>query len=250
MESLLSESVQIKKISETSKKGVFEIEGLYTGYGLTMGNALRRALLSSLEGAAITQVKIKNVNHEFSTLPGVMEDILEITLNLKDVKLRVFSEEPQVLLLKSKGEGQVFARDIKVNSEVEIITPNTLIATLTEKGAELDMELTVSRGLGYSPVDSRKVEKLGVGTIALDALFSPVLLVNYNVSNMRVGERTDYNRLNIEIETDGTKSPSQALSEAVSILNDHFSKIKEFEVTSFDSQVLTESPVKKSKKNK
>jgi DNA-directed RNA polymerase subunit alpha len=191
----LSEPVTIKKVEESAYKGVFEIEGLYTGYGLTTGNALRRALLSSLPGTAITQVKIKNVNHEFSTVPGVVENVLDIALNLKKVRLHSYADEPQVLSLKAKGQTDVTAADIETTSEVFVITPDVHIATLSEKSAELDVELTVEKGLGYSPVESRKMEKLPVGTIALDALFSPVLKVTYTVSDMRVGERTDYNKV-------------------------------------------------------
>ena len=177
----LSETVSIKKISETATKGVFEVDGLYTGYGLTVGNALRRAMLSSLPGSAITQIKIKNINHEFSTLPGMLEDVLELTLNFKKVRFRSFADEPQVLLLKAKGEGEILASNVKLNSDVQIINPDMHIATLTEKNAELDMEITMEKGLGYSPVESRKMEKLSVGTIAIDALFSPVTSVHYSV---------------------------------------------------------------------
>jgi len=229
----LSETVVIKKMSEDRRAGVFEIEGLYTGYGLTVGNALRRTLLSSLPGSAITQIKIKGANHEFSTLPGMVEDLVELTLNLKKIRIRSYSDEPQVLTLKAKGEREVTAVDIKTNSQVEVITSDVHIASLTDKNAELDMELTVEKGLGYSPVESRKVEKLGVGTIALDALFSPVLRVSYTVSDMRVGERTDYNKIKLEVETDGTVSPSSALHKAANILKDHFEILSSVEVADF-----------------
>jgi len=248
----LSETVSIKKVSEIATSGVFEVEGLYAGYGLTVGNALRRALLSSLPRSAVTQIKVKNINHEFSTLPGMSEDILELTLNLKKVRFRSFADEPQVLLLKAKGEGGVLASDIKLNSDVQIINPDMPIATLTEKGAELDMEITVEKGLGYSPVESRKMEKLGVGVIAIDALFSPVTAVNYSVENMRVGERTDYNKIRFEIETDGTISPSSALHKAANILKDHFDKLSAVEVGEFEvSQEKEKAPKeKKAKKAK
>ncbi len=230
----LSEPVTIKKVYEDGKKGVFEIEGLYTGYGLTVGNSLRRALLSSLPGTAITQVKIKNVNHEFSTLPGMVESVLDMLLNLKKIRLHSFSDEPQVLTLNVKGEREVKASDIKTTSEVAVVTPDVHIATLSDKNAELDMELTIEKGLGYSPVESRKMEKLGVGNVALDALFSPVLKVNYTISDMRVGERTDYNKVHLEMETDGTITPSAALHKASNILKDNFDKIASIEVTEFD----------------
>lgn len=226
----LSESVSIKKVSETTSDGVFEIEGLYNGYGLTLGNALRRALFSSLPGAAITQVKIKGVDHEFSTIPNVLEDVVEICLNLKKIRFRILVSEPQVLTLKVKGEKEVLASDIKTGSQIEIITPDIRIATLSSKSAELEMELTVEKGLGYVPVEARKFEKLPVGTIALDALFSPVVKVNFSVENMRVGDRTDYNRLKLEIKTDGSITPSAAMHKASNILKDHFDKISKIEV--------------------
>lgn len=229
----LSSTVGVKTVSEERSRGVFEIEGLYAGYGQTLGNALRRVLLSSLPGAAATYVKIKNAPHEFTTLPGVKEDVVEMILNLKRLRFRMFTNEPQTLLLKAKGEGVVTGSDIKLSSQVEIVNPEQVIATLTDKSAELEMEITVERGMGYSPVEARKSEKLTVGLIGVDALFSPVTRVNYTVENMRVGERTDYNRLLLEIETDGTISPSSALHKAASALKDHFEKIYAIEVKEF-----------------
>ncbi|MCX6702901.1 MAG: DNA-directed RNA polymerase subunit alpha [Candidatus Wolfebacteria bacterium] len=226
----LSETLKIKTISETETEGLFEIEGLYTGYGLTLGNALRRSLLSSLPGAAITQVKIKGVEHEFSSMPGVIEDTVEISLNLKKVRFRFYAAEPQVLVLKVKGEKEVTAADIKTNSMVEVVNPDAHIATLTSKSAEFEMEITVEKGLGYVPVEARKMEKLPIKTIALDAIFTPVQKVNFVVENMRVGDRTDYNRLKISIQTDGTISPSSALHKASNILKDHFEKVLEIEI--------------------
>ena len=226
----LSESVSIKTISEDAKKGVFEVEGLYAGYGLTLGNALRRTLLSSLPGAAVTYLKIKNVPHEFSTLPGVKEDLIQLMLNFKKLRFATDSNEPQVLSLKMKGEKEVTGADIELNSEVEILNPEEVLANLTAKDSEFDAEVTVERGLGYSPAEARKSEKLPIGVIALDAFFSPVVSVNYNVEDMRVGDRTDYNRLRLEVETDGTVSASAALHKATSILKDHFEKVAAVEV--------------------
>jgi DNA-directed RNA polymerase subunit alpha len=234
--SYLSETVNVKKVSEDEKKGVFEMDGLYTGYGLTLGNAIRRILLSSLPGAAITQVKIKGADHEFSAIEGVKEDVLEITLNLKKIRLAFFAAEPQVITLKVKGEREVKASDIEGNSAVEVVTPDVHIATLTGKSSELEMEITVEKGLGYVPVEARKMGKLPIKTIALDALFSPIVKVNFTVENARVGERTDYNRLILEIETDGTISPSSALHKATKILQDHIGKLEEIEVTDFKKQ--------------
>lgn len=226
----LSETVNIKTVSESKTEGIFEIEGLYSGYGLTIGNALRRVLLSSLPGAAVTKFKIKGVEHQFTTIDGVMEDVVEIGLNLKKVRFRVYTDEPQTLTLKVKGEKEVTASDIKTNTQVEVVNPDAHIATISDRSGELDMELTIEKGLGYAPVESRKEEKLPIGEIAIDAFFSPVVNVNFSVENMRVGDRTDYNRLRISIKTDGSISPSAALRKASKILQDHFSKIANVEV--------------------
>ncbi|MBM3257416.1 MAG: DNA-directed RNA polymerase subunit alpha [Candidatus Liptonbacteria bacterium] len=223
--SMFTGAITVKTVSEESKKGVFEIEGLFAGYGLTVGNALRRALLSSLEGAAVTEFKVKNAPHEFSTLPGVKEDLMELLLNFKRLRFRMHATEPHVLLLKAKGERVVTAADIEADAEVELMNPEEVIAHFTSKDAEFDIELKVERGMGYSPVESRKAQgRLPIGTIAVDALFTPVTRVNYTVENMRVGERTDYNKLHLEIETDGSISPSQALLQSFSLVKDHFEK--------------------------
>lgn len=249
----LSETVNIKKVSETDKEGVFEIEGLYSGYGLTLGNALRRVLLSSLPGAAITQIKIKGVSHEFSAMEGMKEDVVELALNLKKIRFRIHTDEPQVLTLKAKSEKEIAASDIKTNAQVDLITPDVHIATLTSKDAELDMEITVEKGLGYMPVELRKSEKLPIGVIAVDALFSPVIKVNFSVENMRVGERADFNRLRMIIETDGSITPSAALRKASNILQDHFVKISGIEVKEPEpssakaSEGEEEKPAKKKK---
>jgi DNA-directed RNA polymerase subunit alpha len=246
----LSESVSIKKVSETVTDGVFEIEGLYNGYGLTLGNALRRTLFSSLPGAAITQVKIKGVDHEFSTIPGVIEDVVEICLNLKKIRFRLFTDEPQTLTIKAKGEQEILAGDIEVNSEVEVITPEIRIASLSSKSSDFELELKVERGLGYVPVEARKFEKLPIGTISLDSLFSPVIKVNFTVENMRVGDRTDYNRLKIEVRTDGSITPSSAMHKASNILKDHFDKLSKLEVMEIAHMPEKETKTKKITKKK
>lgn len=240
----LSESVVVKKVSEEGMIGVFHIEGLYTGYGNTMGNALRRALLSSLPGAAITQIKIKGIDHEFSTLPGMVEDIVEFTLNLKRVRFHFFAEEPQVLTLKVKGEAEVTAGDIQSTPLVKVINTDLHLATLTKKNADLDMEITIEKGLGYVPSEARRLERLPVGTVVLDAIFSPMVRVAFSVENMRVGDRTDFNRLMMEIETDGSITPSEAFHKAGNILKDHFDKVAAIEVTK------TEVPAEEKKKKK
>ncbi len=251
----LHSAIVVKTVSEEAKRGVFEIEGLFAGYGMTVGNSFRRTLLSSLQGAAITEFKVKNAPHEFSTLPGVKEDIVELLLNFKRLRFRMHTDEPHVLALKVKGERTVTAADIQADAEVELMNPEEIVAHLTAKDAELDIELKVERGLGYSPVEARKAQgRLPIGTIAVDAIFTPVLRVNYTVDNMRVGERTDYNRLRLEIETDGSVSPSFALAQAVQIMKDHFEKIAgSVTVQKFEAPVAEPSeakPVKKKTKKK
>ncbi|MBZ1348792.1 MAG: DNA-directed RNA polymerase subunit alpha [Candidatus Liptonbacteria bacterium] len=223
--SYLSESVNIKKFSEDKKVGVFNIEGFYPGYGLTIGNSLRRALLSSIPGAAITQFKIKGILHEFSTISGVLEDVIEIGLNLKKVRFSFYADSPQVLTLKVKGEKKVFAKDITSNAQVIVANVDQHLFTVTDKKAEIELELTVEKGLGYVSVEKRKTEKLEIGIITLDAFFSPVRNVSFMIEDMRVGKRTDYNRLKLTIETDGSILPSEALYKASNILCDHFKKI-------------------------
>ena len=247
----LSKSVDIKKISENDERGVFEISGLYTGYGTTLGNALRRALLSSLPGAAVTQFKIKGIKHEFSTISGILEDVVEISMNLKKIRFQIHTDEPQTLVLKKKGAGDVIAGDIKPNAQVEIVNADVRIATITSKSAELDMEITVERGLGYSPVETRKIEKLPIGTIAIDAMFTPVTNVDFEVENMRVGDRTDYNRLIISIDTDSTVSPSKALQNSANILREHLEIISGVKVEEENKSKARESvKISKAKKAK
>lgn len=244
----LSSTVAIRTVSENDREGEFEIEGLFAGYGLTVGNALRRALLSSLPGSAVTYIKVKNAAHEFSTLPGVKEDLVALILNFKKLRFEMDADEPQVLLLEAKGEKVVTGADIKKNSAVRLVNPDTVLATLTEKNAEVSIEITVERGLGYSSVESRKSEKLAIGVIGVDAFFSPVTSVNYSVDNMRVGDRTDYNRLHLTIATDGTISPSAALRKASNILKDHFEKVSTVEVK--EAEAAAEEPEKKPRKKK
>lgn len=204
-------------------KGTITIEGCYPGYGSTLGNSLRRVLLSSLFGAAIVSVKIKGVKHEFSTLPGVLEDVVQIILNLKKVRLRSNSDERAKATLKVKGEKTVTAGDFKVSSDVEIVSKDVVIATLTDKKAELDMEVEIDRGVGYVPVEQQIREEKEVGVIAIDAIFTPVQRVNFTVQNMRVGKRTDYEKVILEIETDGSVSPKEAFDYSVNTLLDQFS---------------------------
>jgi len=250
----LSSTVSIKTVSEDAKNGVFEIEGLYAGYGLTVGNALRRALLSSLPGAAATEIKVKNVPHEFSTLPGLKEDIVELMLNFKKLRFISHVDEPQVLLLKIKGEKTVTADDIELNSNIALMNPDEVLGHLTTKDAELDIEVKVERGLGYVPSEARKSEgRLQIGVIAIDAIFTPVTRVNFTIEDMRVGDRTDYNRLRLEVTTDGTVSPSSAVHKAANVLKDHFEKVSLVEAKEFDAAKAggnAEVPKKRGKKTK
>lgn len=213
-------------VKKVGNRAEIEIAGCAPGYGVTLGNAIRRVLLSSLPGAAITAVNIGGVQHEFTALTGVLEDVVMITLNLKQVRFRMHTDLPVRVALSKKGAGEVRAGDIAATSDLEVANPSLHIATLTSPDAKLEMELEVSRGIGFVPVEEHRREKVEVGLIALDALFSPIRRVNYEVENMRVGERTDFNRIRFDIETDGTMSPEDAFAHAVAILMDHFSCLK------------------------
>ncbi len=217
-------------LSREGNKTTFEIGPLMPGYGATIANPLRRVLLSSLEGTAVTSIKMKGVEHEFTTIPGVMEDIIEIILNVKNIRFNLHGEGPVKLTLHVTGEKEVKAKDIKLTSDVELINGDQHIATLTDKKAELDMELELERGVGYSSVEQRRKEKLAIGVIAVDAIFSPVKLVNFTVENVRVGEKIDYNKVVMEVETDGSIDPEAALKKASEILIDNFKVISEVEV--------------------
>lgn len=207
------------------------IEPLYPGYGTTIGNALRRVLLSSLPGAAVTAVKIKGVDHEFSTVPNVTEDVVDIILQLKQLRLRVESDEPVIKLeLKAKGQKVVKAEDFKPDSRVKIVNPDLVIATLDNKNAGFVMEVMVEQGRGYVPVEMRQGEKLEIGMIAVDAIFTPMRNVNFKVENVRVGQITNYDKLTLTIETDGTLSGREALDQAAQILVDHFALLKTSEL--------------------
>ena len=214
-----------KVISEKGNTGVYEVEGLYPGYGHTVGNSMRRVLLSSLRGSAITAVKIKGVSHEFSTIEGVLEDIVELTLNLKQVRFKMSGEGPYQATISVKGEKEVTAKDIKTPGECEVVNPDLHIATLTSKSTELEMEIEISSGFGYQTVETRKKDKVDIGMIALDAAFSPVRMVNFEVENMRVGEKTNFNKTRFTIETDGSISSESAFVEASKILTEQFAAV-------------------------
>jgi len=217
----------IKKTKQEENSASFEISPLFPGYGVTIGNSLRRILYSSLEGAAIYAVKVEGATHEFSTLPGVKEDLIQIILNLKQVRLKIYEGDQAKLKLNAKGSGEVTAADIKVPASVEIVNPKQPIANLG-KGAKLAMELRVNKGLGYVPVEVREEERYPTGTIAIDAIYSPIQKVNYSIKSVRVGKMTNYDKLTVDITTDGAVSPDEAFKKAAGILISQLELIKKF----------------------
>jgi len=220
---MLETNFQIKKIKETSNFGQFSMEPLPQGYGHTLGNALRRVLLTSLQGTAITKVKISGVKHKFSTLVGMKEDVVELLLNLKQVRIKYEGEKEVKLLLEKSGPGQVKAGDIQTPPGVEIVNKDLVLANLVDKKSKLKMEMIAERGFGYLPAEEKKNEKFG--TIVLDAIFSPITRVNYKVETTRVGRQTDLDRLILEVISDGTIRPQQALKEAARVLISFFTQI-------------------------
>ena len=203
----------------TPRYGKFVAEAFERGYGITVGNSLRRVLLSSLQGAAITAIRIDGVLHEFSSVPDVLEDVTDIILNLKQVRFKAHTLEPRVLRLEANGEGKVTAANITPDPQVEVLNPEQEIATLSE-GGRLNMELTVRTGFGYVPAERNKTPNMPVGTIPIDSMFSPIRRVNYNVTNARVGQRTDYDRLVLEVWTDGSVAPADGVAYAAKILKE------------------------------
>lgn len=216
---------EVKVVKKEGNKAIFEIGPLMPGYGATIANPLRRVLLSSLEGAAITSLKIHGVEHEFGAIAGVQEDVIEVLLNLKRLRFRSFSEEPVVVTLKVKGEHEVTGADIQLSSDIELVNAEQKICTITDKKTELEIELTISKGRGYVAVETRQKEKLPIGVISVDAAFSPVRMVNFTVDDVRVGQRIDFNRITMEVETDGSMQPELAMKQAGQILMDHFSMV-------------------------
>ena len=238
-------------VKEEGSGGAYEIDGLYPGYGHTLGNSLRRIILSSLPGAAITGIKINRVEHEFSTIHGVKEDVVTIILSLKRVRIAMYTDEPQTLTLSAKGIKEVKASNIEHPGQIEILNPEQHIATLTEKSSELTIEMRVEKGLGYIPKEILQKDRVEIGQITLDAIFSPIRRVNYEVENMRVGNRTDFNRLKIFIETDGSITPKEALEESIGIMISQlkaivgFEEEKEVAETSEIGSLSEEEPVQK-----
>lgn len=251
---MISLPIAPKVIKREGNKAFFEMEALYPGYGATIGNSLRRVLFSSLEGSAVTQMKIKGVPHEFSTIPGVLEDVIMIMLNVKQLRFKFLTDESQTATLKVKGEKEVKGSDLKLPSQIELVNQDCHIATSTDKSTEFELEIQIEKGVGYSPRETRKQEKLEVGAISIDAIFTPIRRVSYRVENMRVGDRTDYDRLFLEIETDGTVSPEFAFFKAADILVQHFTLLadafrEEVQTQEEESDLVEgESKAKKTKK--
>ncbi len=235
-------NIEIVDLSTQGSRSVgrFVVEPLERGFGTTLGNSMRRVLLSSLPGYAITSVKIDGVLHEFSTIPHVKEDVTEIVLNLKNVILKIHDENPKTLYIKASGEGEITAGDIEHDADVEILNPELHIAYLDD-GAEVIMELTADNGRGYVPCDRNKqLMELPIGTIAIDSIYTPVLKVNYTVENTRVGQQTDFDKLILDVETDGTITADDAASLAAKILNEHLNLFVDLSVEMGKAEIMVE----------
>ncbi len=231
-----------KAIHEEGNTGVFEIEGLYPGYGHTLGNSLRRIILSSIPGAAITSLHIEGVLHEFSTLDGVKEDVVSMILNLKKIRFKMNTEEPQTVSIKTKGPKIITAKDIDCGSQVEVLTPDQYVCELTSKN-DFTITMQIELGLGYLPKEMLQNDKVEIGAFAIDAAFTPIRRANYEVETMRVGDRTDFNRLKISIETDGTLTPRSALERSIEIMIHQLKAVvgfKEEEILPFETVTAEE----------
>jgi DNA-directed RNA polymerase subunit alpha len=224
-------------VEESEVEGVYEIDGLYPGYGHTLGNSLRRIILSSLPGAAITSVKIEGASHEFSTMDGLKEDVVTVLLNLKKLRFEIIGGEAQTVTLNVKGPKRLTGADLQVPGQVRLLNPNSYICELTDKNAEIRAEFKIERGLGYVAREALKKERVDIGEISVDAIFSPIRRVNYEVENMRIGDRTDFNRLRISIETDGTITPKAALEQSIEIMITQLKAIVGFR----EEEVMTQS---------
>lgn len=233
-------------VLEEGNKGVFEIDGLYPGYGHTLGNSLRRIILSSLPGASVTSIKIDGVSHEFQVMDGIKEDVIIMILNLKKVRFKMASDEPQTVTLSVKGPKEVLAGDIKTGGQVEILNEDLHITEVTGK-VNLNIEMKVEKGLGFIAKEVMQKEKVDIGTIAVDAIFTPIRRVSYEVENMRVGDKTNHNRLRISIETDGTLSPREALSQSIAIMINQLKAIIDFKEP--EEEIKVEKKSKKEDKD-
>ncbi len=235
-------NIEVVEISEDKKYGKFVVEPLERGYGITLGNSLRRIMLSSLPGAAVSQVKIEGVLHEFSSIPGVKEDVTEIIMNIKSLAIRNNSEtnEVKTAYIEYEGEGVVKASDIQVDQDIEILNPDLVIATLSGKNTKLYMELTITRGRGYVSADKNKREDLPIGVIAIDSIYTPVERVNVTVQNTRVGQITDFDKLTLDVHTNGTLVPDEAVSLAAKVLSEHLSLFINLSENAKNAEVMVE----------
>ena len=233
-------NIEVAEISEDKKYGRFVVEPLERGYGITLGNSLRRIMLSSLPGAAVSQVKIDGVLHEFSSIPGVKEDVTEIIMNVKSLAIKNSSDtnEPKTAYIDFEGEGVVKASDIQVDSDIEILNPDQVIATLS--GGKLYMELTITKGRGYISADKNKNAELPIGVIAVDSIYTPVERVNVTVENTRVGQITDYDKLTLDVHTNGTLVPDEAVSLAAKVLSEHLSLFIDLSENAKTAEVMVE----------
>lgn len=225
-----------KIVKEDGAHGIYEIDGLYPGYGHTLGNSLRRIILSSIPGAAITSLSIDGVKHEFSTIDGVKEDVISLILNLKKVRFKLHGDEAQVATLRIKGAKTVTAGDIETPSQLEVLNKDQYVCEVTSKSADLAIELKIEKGLGYVPKEALQKEKAEIGVIVLDASFTPIRRASYEVENMRVGDRTDHNRLRVSVETDGTISPKEALEYSIGTMINQLQAIVGFREHVVESQ--------------
>ena len=235
--------IEIAEISEDKKYGRFVVEPLERGYGTTLGNSLRRIMLSSLPGAAVSQVKIDGVLHEFSSIPGVKEDVSEIIMNIKNLSIRNNSStnEPKVAYIEFEGEGVVTAADIQVDSDIEIMNPELVIAHLNGGAdSKLYMELTITKGRGYVGADKNKTDDTPIGVIAVDSIYTPVERVNLTIENTRVGQITDYDKLTLDVFTNGTLEPDEAVSLAAKVLSEHLSLFVDLSETAIEAEVMIE----------
>ena len=235
-------NIEVAEISEDKKYGRFVVEPLERGYGITLGNSLRRIMLSSLPGAAVSQVKIEGVLHEFSSIPGVKEDVTEIIMNIKSLAIRYNSDtnEPKIAYIEYDGEGVVHASDIQVDQDIEILNPELVIATLNGKDTKLYMELTITKGRGYVGADKNKTEDLPIGVIAVDSIYTPVERVNVTVENTRVGQITDYDKLTLDVYTNGTLIPDEAVSLAAKVLSEHLSLFIDLSENAKTAEIMVE----------
>ena len=235
-------NIEVAEISDDKKYGKFVVEPLERGYGITLGNSLRRIMLSSLPGAAVSQVKIEGVLHEFSSIPGVKEDVTEIIMNIKNLSIKNSSDtnEPKTAYIEYSGEGVVRASDIQVDQDIEIMNPDQVIATLSGKDAKLYMELTITKGRGYVSSDKNKTGDLPIGVIAIDSIYTPVERVNITIENTRVGQVTDFDKLTLDVHTDGTLAPDEAVSLAAKVLSEHLSLFIDLSENAKTAEVMIE----------